>query len=76
VDGQGFVAGSVVQVGGLRVPTERVSATQIKATIPADQVKKVGTYTVLVVNPRPVSLKDPLHDDERSNPKYFMVKFK
>jgi hypothetical protein len=76
VDGQGFVTGSVVQVGGLRVPTERVSATQLKATIPADLVKKVGTYTVLVGNPKPVSLRDPLHEDERSNPKYFMVKFK
>jgi hypothetical protein len=76
VEGQGFVTGSVVQVGGLRVPTERVSATQIKATIPADLIKKVGTYMVLVGNPKPVSLRDPLHEDERSNPKYFMVKFK
>ena len=76
VEGQGFVTGSVVEVGGLRVSTERVSATQLKATIPADLVKKVGTYMVLVVNPTPISIKDPLHDDERSNPKYFMVKFK
>jgi hypothetical protein len=76
VDGEGFVNGSVVQVGGLRVPTQRVSATQLKATIPADLIKKVGTYMVLVGNPRPVSLRDPLHQDERSNPKYFMVKFK
>ena len=75
VEGQGFVTGSVVELGGVRVSTERVSATQLKATIPADLVKKVGTYMVLVVNPRPVSIKDPLHEDERSNPKYFMVKF-
>jgi hypothetical protein len=76
VEGQGFVIGSVVEVGGVRVSTERVAPTELKAVIPADLVKKVGTYRVLVLNPRPVSIKDPLHDDERSNPKYFMVKFK
>jgi hypothetical protein len=76
VEGQGFVTGSVVQVGGVRVPTQCVSAKELNATVPAELMKKVGTYMVLVVNPRPVSIKDPLHDDERSNPKYFMVKFK
>jgi hypothetical protein len=76
VDGEGFVNGSVVHVGALRVPTQRVSATQLKATIPADLLKKVGTYMVMVANPKPVSIRDPLHNDERSNPKYFMIKFK
>ncbi len=31
---------------------------------------------VVVVNPMPVSVRDPLHENEISNPKYFMVKFK
>src|SRR5262245_6892683 len=64
VEGQGFVTGSVVQVGGVRVPTQCVSAKELNATVPAELMKKVGTYMVLVVNPRPVSVKDPLHDDE------------
>lgn len=76
IRGEGFVAGSVVEVGGVRVRTRHVSATELEATVPADLTKKVGTYMVFVANPRPVSIRDPLHEDERSNPKYLMVKFK
>ncbi|MBI4527380.1 MAG: amidohydrolase family protein [Deltaproteobacteria bacterium] len=76
IEGQGFVTGSVVEVGGVRVSTEFVSGNELKATLPADLVKRVGTYMVLVINPTPVTIRDPLHEDERSNPKYFMVKFK
>jgi hypothetical protein len=76
IEGDGFVRGSVVHVDGVRVPTTCVSGKEIQAQIPADLLARVGTYTVLVVNPKPVSIKDPLHEDERSNPKSFMVTFK
>jgi hypothetical protein len=65
----------VVQVDGVRVPTTCTGGKEIQAQIPAHLLARVGTYTVMVVNPRPVSVKDPLHEDERSNPKYFMVSF-
>ena len=76
IEGEGFVRGSVVQVGGIRVPTTCVNGKELQAQIPAHLLARVGTFMVLVVNPRPVSIKDPLHEDERSNPKYFMVEFK
>ena len=76
VEGEGFVNGSVVEFGGNRVSTRVVSGKQIEAKIPGRFVGKVGTYMVVVVNPGPVSIRDPLHEDERSNPVYFMVKFK
>lgn len=76
LQGEGFINGSVVEFGGHRIPTRVVSAKEIEATIPSRFVGKVGTSMVIVVNPGPVSIRDPLHEDERSNPMYFMVKFK
>ena len=75
IEGEGFVRGSVVQVGDIRVSTTCINGKEIQAQIPAHLLARVGTYMVLVVNPRPVSIRDPLHEDERSNPKYFMVGF-
>jgi hypothetical protein len=76
VEGQGFVRGSVVEFGGVRVPTECTGPKELQAKIPGHLLGKVGTYMILVSNPKPVSVRDPLHEDERSNPKYFMVRFK
>lgn len=76
LEGDGFVAGSVVEFGGHRVSTRVVNAKEIEATVPSQFVGKVGTTMVVVVNPGPVSIRDPLHEDEKSNPMYFMVKFK
>ncbi|OGQ79238.1 MAG: hypothetical protein A3F90_02435 [Deltaproteobacteria bacterium RIFCSPLOWO2_12_FULL_60_19] len=75
IEGEGFVRGSVVQFGGVRVPTNCVSGKELQAQIPAHLLARVGTYTILVANPGPVAIKDPLHEDERSNPQYFMVGF-
>jgi hypothetical protein len=76
IEGEGFVRGSVVHFGGVRVPTTCTSGKELQAEIPEHLLAQVGTYTVLVANPGPVSIKDPLHEDERSNPKYFMVSFR
>jgi hypothetical protein len=65
----------VVHFGGVRVRTTCTSGKELQAEIPAHLLSRVGTYTVLVANPGPVNIKDPLHEDERSNPKYFMVTF-
>jgi hypothetical protein len=75
IEGEGFVRGSVVQFGGVRVRTTWTSGKELKAEIPAHLLSRVGTYPVMVTNPIPVNVKDPLHEDERSNARYFMVSF-
>jgi hypothetical protein len=76
IEGEGFVRGSVVHFGGVRIPTVCDGAKELQAEIPAHLLARVGTYDVVVANPGPVSIRDPLHEDGRSNPKYFMVTFK
>ncbi|MBI4522423.1 MAG: amidohydrolase family protein, partial [Deltaproteobacteria bacterium] len=76
IEGEGFVRGSVVEFGDARIATEIASAKEIRARIPRYLLNRAGTFMVTVVNPKPVAIKDPLHENERSNPKYFMVKFR
>jgi hypothetical protein len=53
VTGTNFVPSSVIQWNGTPLPTSFNSATQLSATIGANQLKTVGTYQVTVVNPAP-----------------------
>jgi hypothetical protein len=75
LEGGGFVPQSVVEFDGTRLSTEWENGRTLRATLPADLLRRVGTYQVLVRNPQPVSAKDPLHEDDRSNPHYLIVQF-
>lgn len=68
VKGHEFVSSSVVQLGDTLLRTELVDSNQLKATVPADLVKKVGTYAVRAVHRAPGWGK--------TNTEYLIVKFK
>jgi hypothetical protein len=53
VNGSGFVNGSLVQVNGSPRPTTFVSATQVTAQIPNNDILSVGQRTITVFNPTP-----------------------
>lgn len=53
VDGRDFVSTSTVKIGDRLLRTELVSPAQLRASIPAELVKKVGTYPVKVVHRMP-----------------------
>lgn len=53
ITGREFVSTSTVKFGDRLLRTERVSASELKATIPADLLKAVGTYPVKVVHRLP-----------------------
>jgi imidazolonepropionase-like amidohydrolase len=53
INGREFVSTSTVKVGDHLLRTERVSPAELKATIPADLLKKVGTYPLKVVHRLP-----------------------
>jgi dienelactone hydrolase len=53
VNGAGFVPGCVVQWNSSALPTTFVSASQLKASVPASHIAQSGTASVTVVNPRP-----------------------
>ena len=53
VQGQGFVVASVVRWEGTDRPTSYVSATQLTAEIPADDLASPGTAKVTVFTPQP-----------------------
>ncbi|HKE05655.1 MAG TPA: IPT/TIG domain-containing protein, partial [Blastocatellia bacterium] len=53
VTGSNFIAGSVVQWNGSPRPTMVVSATQLKADIPATDVATAGDAKITVFNPAP-----------------------
>jgi len=75
VEGVGFVSESVVAFDGVTIPTKCVSPTRLEATIPGYLFGRPGTFAVYVINPRPLRITDWFHQDERSNPAYFLVKF-
>jgi hypothetical protein len=56
--GFNFVRGSRVYVDGRLVPTNVVSRTEIKATLPAAVLAKPGRPVIRVKNPPPVASKD------------------
>lgn len=51
--GSGFVPGSVVRGGGVDLATQLVSATQIKATLPAARLAAASTLPLVVWTPGP-----------------------
>jgi hypothetical protein len=53
VDGSNFVAGSVVRWNGVNRATTLISASQLTATIPAEDIAATGTAQVTVFNPPP-----------------------
>ncbi|WP_420125687.1 IPT/TIG domain-containing protein [Longimicrobium sp.] len=53
VTGTGFVASSVIHVSGGPRPTRLVSATEVAATLSADDLSGAGTFNLTVVNPAP-----------------------
>ena len=68
VTGREFLSTAVIQFGDQWLKTEKVSATELHATVPADLVTRVGTYPVQVVHRPPGWGK--------TNNAYFIVKFK
>lgn len=53
VNGNGFVSGAIVRVGGADRVTTFVGDTQLTATIPASDVASAGTLSITVFNPTP-----------------------
>jgi hypothetical protein len=53
VTGTGFVSGSLIAFGGVELATTYLSATQLRATVPAALLNYTGTLAVYVVNPDP-----------------------
>jgi glucose/arabinose dehydrogenase len=53
VNGSGFVYGSVVRWNGADRPTTFISASQVKAAIPASDIAVAGTASVTVFTPAP-----------------------
>jgi uncharacterized delta-60 repeat protein len=53
VNGTGFGAASVVEFNGLALATTLVSATQLRAQVPASAVASAGSFAVVVRNPAP-----------------------
>jgi len=51
--GKNFADGCVVSAGGKAVVTNRISATELEATIPAEILKKEGSLAVTVFNKPP-----------------------
>jgi hypothetical protein len=53
VRGRGFVRSTVVKMGEMKVPTEWVSTTELRARVPDDIRQHVGTVLVTVESPMP-----------------------
>ena len=51
VDGSGFTSGSIVRWNGANRATTFVSATQVRASIPASDLTAVGTAQITVFDP-------------------------
>ena len=68
LEGHEFISSSVVQFGDKRLETELVDETRLKAKVPAEFVRNVGTYPVRVVHRAPGWGK--------TNTVYLIVKFK
>lgn len=67
LEGHEFISSSVVQFGDKRLETELVDETRLKATVPAELVRNVGTYPVRVIHRAPGWGK--------TNTVYLIVKF-
>ncbi len=68
VKGHEFVSSSIIQFGDTRLETEFVSPSELRATVPAELAKTVGTYPVQVVHRLPAWGK--------TNKEFLLVKYK
>ncbi len=68
LEGHEFISSSVIQIRDTMLETELVDSNQLKATVPADLVRNVGTYPVQVVHRAPGWGK--------TNTVYLIVKFR
>ncbi|HYW13168.1 MAG TPA: IPT/TIG domain-containing protein [Longimicrobium sp.] len=53
VTGSGFYANTVVRVGAAARPTRRISATELEAVLPAEDLFQPGTKSITVFTPAP-----------------------
>jgi imidazolonepropionase-like amidohydrolase len=72
ITGFNFVRGSRVYYDDFAVPTQVVSRTQIRATIPANLLGRAGKFELRVKNPEPIATLDW---GDTSNPGYLLVPF-
>ncbi|MFB3141607.1 MAG: amidohydrolase family protein [Acidobacteriota bacterium] len=68
VTGGDFLSTSTIQLGDTLLETERVSSSEVRATVPARLVQNVGTYPVRVIHRNPGWGK--------TNVVYLIVKFR
>ncbi len=68
LEGQEFISSSVIKFGATLLETELVDSTQLKATVPSNLVRNVGTYPIQVVHRAPGRGK--------TNTVYLIVKFR
>jgi len=68
VTGGDFLSTSTIQLGDTLLETERVSSSEVRATVPARLVQNVGTYPVRVIHRNPGWGK--------TNVLYLIVKFR
>jgi len=73
IQGMNFTTRSAVDLDGVPLATTLVSDTELRATIPAELVARVGSFPIAVRNPEP-------YQDEKfggiSNRAYLLVKFR
>lgn len=75
IRGSGFIKQSLAVFDGVRIPTTFVDMETLQVTIPTWLLGRAGTFSIWVTNPRPIRIMDYLHEDERSNPGFFFVRF-
>jgi hypothetical protein len=68
VSGTGFTSSSVIQLSGANVPTTYVSATELRATIPATQMQTGVVLKLAVANGTQVVAADASNNVQISNP--------
>ena len=70
VTGFNFVNGSKAHVDGAEVPTQVVSRTELKLTVPADALTEHGKHSIVVKNPLPLGTPEW---GDTSNPAFLLV---
>ncbi len=73
IKGAGFTKRSRVYFDEKPLSHQRVNATELQATIPADRLERAGTFSIMVVNPEP--LQRPQWGGT-SNKAYLLVNFR
>jgi hypothetical protein len=51
LEGAGFAPDAVAHFDNVNLPTKYVSSTELTATLPPELLRKVGEYSIYVVNP-------------------------